>query len=291
MKISVVVPCYNEEESLPAFKTRFDEIAARAQNVSFELLFVDDGSVDQTFSICKRFAAEDSRVKIISFSKNFGKEAALLCGLKESTGGLVSVMDADLQDPPGLILSMLEKMRETSCDCVAARRVTRAGEPPVRSFFARMFYRLMHRISEVRVEDGVRDFRLMRREVAEAIAGLPEKRRFSKGLMVLVGFDTRYIEYENIERFAGESKFSFAGLFRYAIEGITSLTNAPLSMPYVFAALCFCLLILLYAAGFFAGALVCAVSAVILFSLGVMGSLIGRVFTETKRRPLYIRKK
>lgn len=271
------------------FKARFDEVAARL-DASWELLFVDDGSKDRTLAICKGFAAGDSRVRVLSLSRNFGKEAALLCGLSEASGDLVSVMDADLQDPPELILAMLSKMRETQCDCVAARRATRAGEPPIRSFFARMFYRLM-RGAEVRVEDGVRDFRLMKREVVEAIVSLPEKRRFSKGLMVWVGFDTRYIEYENVERAAGKTKFSFLSLFRYAIEGVTSLTSAPLLIPYGFGALCLFLLLILGLSGAFSAAAVCAVSALMLFSLGALGSYIGRVFWETKRRPLYIQKK
>lgn len=291
MKISIVVPCYNEEDSLPLFKERFDGIAAQMEDVVFELLFIDDGSTDQTLSLCHRLASGDARIRVISLSRNFGKEAALLAGLSQASGDLVSMMDVDLQDPPELLPAMLSVMRDTACDCVAAKRVTRAGEPPVRSFFARLFYRLMHRISDVRVEDGVRDFRLMRREVADAILSLPEKRRFSKGLMAWVGFDIRYIAYENVERVAGETKFSFWGLFRYAIEGITSLTSAPAGMPYLFAGLCSLGFVLLMIRGVWTAALLCALSACVLTGIGVLGSYIARVFWETKKRPLYIFKK
>lgn len=290
MKISIVIPCYNEQEALPLFKERFDQLALQMHNVRFELLFVDDGSTDNTLPLCRQLAKEDTRVRVISFARNFGKEAALLAGLTQASGDLIAVMDADLQDPPELLPKMFSIIQETGCDCVAARRVTRAGEPPIRSFFARLFYKIMHRISDVRVEDGVRDFRLMRRKVVDAIVNLPEKHRFSKGLMVWVGFDVRYITYENVERVAGKTKFSFLGLFRYAIEGITSLTTAPLAIPYLLAGLCMILCVILTASGAWVAALLCGLTACVQIGIGVLATYLARAFMETKKRALYIKK-
>lgn len=291
MKISIVVPCYNEEKALPLFKACFDALVMQMDDVHFELLFVDDGSSDGTLPLCHQLSKEDAHVRVISFSRNFGKEAALLAGLSQASGDLVAVMDADLQDPLELLPKMLAMMQESDCDCVAARRVTRAGEPPIRSFFARLFYKLMHHISDVRVEDGVRDFRLMRREVVDAIIKLPEKRRFSKGLMVWVGFDVRYITYENVERVAGETKFSFWGLFRYAIEGITSLTTTPLAIPYLLGLLCFALCVVLMISNVCIASLLCGLTGCMLVAIGVLGTYLARVFIETKKRSLYVEKK
>lgn len=291
MKISIVVPCYNEADSLPHFKACFDKVAAQMPSIAFEVLLVNDGSKDETLSLCRKYEETDARICVLSFSRNFGKEAAIYAGLSHTTGELVAMLDADLQDPPELLIDMLRIMQETNCDCVAARRITRTGEPPIRSFFARTFYKIMHGLSEVRVEDGVRDFRLMRREVVEAILSLPEKRRFSKGLMVWVGFDVQYIPYHNIERVAGETKFSFMGLFRYAIEGVTCLTSTPMRISYGLCAFCILAALLLCFLGCFLPALLCAVTAFILLCIGAIGAYVARIFWETKHRPLYVLRK
>ncbi|MCL1963614.1 MAG: glycosyltransferase family 2 protein [Firmicutes bacterium] len=290
MLLSVVVPCYNEEEALPYFKAKFDAVVSLLPDVAFELLLVDDGSRDGTLALARRYAVEDERVIVLSFARNFGKEAALLAGLAHAKGDLVSVMDADLQDPPELLADMLQMMRETGCDCVATRRVTRAGEPPVRSFFARGFYRVINRFSAVQIVDGARDFRLMTREMADAIVRLPERRRFSKGLFAWVGFDTRYLEYENIERVAGVTKWSFWGLFRYALEGIISLTVAPLFISFVLGAACALGCAALLCFGAWLEALLCGLAALILTGIGVLGMVLARVFEEVKGRPVYILK-
>lgn len=291
MQISIVVPCYNEVEALPFFKAQFDEIASRMEDVQFELLLVNDGSRDGTLALAQSIASVDKRVRVLSFSRNFGKEAALLAGLSHATGEYVAVMDADLQDPPELLLSMVEMMRDTGCDCVAARRVTRAGEPPVRSFFARTFYRLINRMTTVRVEDGVRDFRLMRREMVDAILMLPEKRRFSKGLFAWVGFDVRYIAYENVERVAGVTKWSFWGLLRYALEGVFSLTTSPLFLPFVLAVAAAIACVVLACLGLWVAAFMCLLCALVLAGLGILGQYTARIYWEAKRRPLYVVKR
>lgn len=291
MLVSIIVPCYNEEEALPHFKARLDQIVAQMEGVSLELLFVNDGSTDGTGALLTRYMAEDPSVRALTLSRNSGKEAALLAGLSGASGDLVAVMDADLQDPPELLLAMLHTLRETGCDAVAARRVTRVGEPPVRSFFARTFYKLMRTLSPVRLEDGVRDFRLMRREMIDAILRLPETRRFSKGLFAWVGFDVRYIEYENVERVAGVTKWSFWALLRYALEGVFCMSAAPLSLSFVFALVCCVACVVSLCLGLFTAALLCGLSAVILFALGIFGLYVARAYWEAKRRPLYLLKK
>ncbi len=289
MLISIVVPCFNEEEALPHFTARFDHIADR-MDVSFELLLVNDGSKDGTLALARALARADGRVRVLSLSRNFGKEAALLSGLSHAAGDLVAVMDADLQDPPDLLPKMLQRLEETGCDCVATRRVTRAGEPPVRSLFARVFYRLINRLSPVRVEDGVRDFRLMRREMVDAILRLSEKRRFSKGLFSWVGFDVCLIEYENVERVAGVTKWSFWGLLRYALEGVFSLTDAPLSLAFVFSALTLLSCLVLLCLSLWLPAGMCAAASAVLLSIGLFGQYLARAYWETKKRPLYVEK-
>lgn len=267
---------------------RFDAVAQTLTAYTFELLLVNDGSSDGTQALIETYARDDARVRGLSFSRNFGKEAALLAGLMHTTGDLVSVMDADLQDPPELLLQMLQMMDETGCDCVAARRVTREGEPPVRSFFARLFYRLINMISSVRVEDGVRDFRLMRREMVDAILQLPERRRFSKGLFAWVGFDVRYLPYENVERAAGVTKWSFWSLLVYALEGVFSFTAMPLQLPFYIAVPVFLVCLFLAISGQWTAALICIAADAVLLCLGMVGQYIARIFWETKRRPLYI---
>lgn len=288
MLISMVVPCYNEEDALPLFKARFDEATAGMDEARFELLLVDDGSRDGTLSLCHRLAGQDARVRVLSLARNSGKEAALLAGLSHARGDLIAVMDADLQDPPELLCTMYDTLRRTGCDCVASRRVTRVGEPPVRSFFARLFYRLMRRLSEVAMEDGVRDFRLMRREMLDAILRLPEKRRFSKGLFAWVGFDVRYLAYENVERVAGVTKWSFWNLLAYAVEGIVSLTTAPLAVPFGFSLLCAAAALVLACCGQGFPALLCLLACLALVSCGIAGAYVARIFWEAKRRPLYV---
>ena len=288
MKLSIVVPCYNEEEVLPLFKAKLDEVAATLDGVTLELLLVDDGSQDGTLALSKAMAAQDSRVRYLSFSRNFGKEAAMLAGLSHATGDVVSVMDADLQDPPELLVQMLAIMKETGCDVVATRRVTRTGEPPIRSFFSRTFYKLINYISIVHIESGMRDFRLMRREVVDAILMLPEQRRFSKGLFAWVGFDVRTIAYENVERVAGVTKWSFWGLLRYALEGVFSLSSTPLMLPYALAVLLLVSTIILLLCGTWFAAILCTGTALILAGLGLIGQYLARVYWEATKRPLYI---
>ena len=291
MLISMIVPCYNEEEALPHFMARFESVAPLLGGAQVELLLVNDGSRDGTLALITRYATQDSRVRVLSFSRNFGKEAALLCGLMHAQGDMVCVLDADLQDPPELLPGMLDMLRETGCDCVATRRATRAGEPPVRSFFARTFYRMINSVSVVRVVDGARDFRLMRREMVDAILRLSERRRFSKGLFAWVGFDVRYIDYENVERVAGTTKWSFWALTRYALEGIISLTDAPLFLPFALGTLCFiaCAILLLCAS--WPAALLCSLAGLSLACIGILGLYLARILEETRKRPLYVLRK
>lgn len=291
MLISIIVPCYNEEEALPLFKAAFDCATKDMRDVSFELLLVDDGSTDRTLAVAEQLSASDPCVKTLSFSRNFGKEAALLAGLANATGDMVALMDADLQDPPSLLPRMHGIMVETGCDCVATRRVTRVGEPPVRSFFARAFYRLINQITPVEIVDGARDFRLMRREMVNAILTLTEHRRFSKGLFAWVGFDVRYIEYENVARVAGVTKWSFWSLLQYALEGFFSMTTAPLALPTFFMVLTFIAAVILAILGLWPTALACVTAGLILLGLGVFGQYVARVYWETTKRPLYILKK
>ncbi len=275
---------------MPLFKAEMDKVSAQMPETEFELLFVDDGSRDGTRTVLANLAASDSRVRVLSFARNFGKEAALLAGLVNAAGDLVAVMDADLQDPPALLPRMLSILTETGCDCVGTRRVTRAGEPPIRSAFARTFYRVISQLSPVPVLDGVRDFRLMRREMVDAILRLTERRRFSKGLFAWVGFDVQYIEYENIERAAGQTKWSFWGLLRYALEGLFSLSAAPLKLPLLLALVSFAACIVLLCLGCPVAALLCALAACVLGGIFVLGQYLARVYWEIKKRPLYVLK-
>lgn len=291
MKISIVVPCYNEEEALPLFLRQFNLVAAQMPGINFEILLVDDGSSDGTLAVANAQADKDPRIRVLSFSRNFGKEAALLAGLTNATGDLVSVMDADLQDPPELLIEMLQIMQDTGCDCVAARRVNRAGEPVIRSLFAKTFYRLINKLITVHLEDGVRDFRLMRRDMVDAILRLPEKRRFSKGLFAWVGFDVRYVAYENIERVAGVTKWSFWGLLRYALEGLFSLSALPLMLPYILGVMTFVAAVVLAILSLWPAVFLCLASTLVLVCLGLFGQYLARTYWEIKKRPLYILKK
>ena len=299
--ISVVVSCYNEEEVLPIFYKEIDNVSKKMDNVIFELLFVDDGSKDKTLSIIKELAKNDSRVKYISFSRNFGKEAAMNAGLTYAKGDYVAVMDADLQDPPKYLYDMYNYLQE-EYDVVATRRVTRTGEPKVRSIFSKMWYKLINKMSDTEMVDGARDFRLMRRNVVNAILSLNEYNRYSKGIFSFVGFKTKWIEYENVNRAAGKTKWSFWGLCKYAIDGMTSFSTTPLILSSIFGLIfCFIAVIaiifviirtLIY--GDPVGgwpSLVCIillVSGVQLLCIGIIGRYLSKVYLETKRRPIYI---
>lgn len=268
----------------------------------FELIFVDDGSRDSTLNQLKLLAQKDCHVKYFSFSRNFGKEAALLCGLRESSGDYVVTMDVDLQDPPGLIPEMLRVVTQEGFDCAGTRRVTRKGEPPVRSFFARQFYRIMRSLTDIEVVDGARDFRLMSRPMVNAIISMPERIRFSKGIFPWVGFKTRWFEYENIERSAGSTKWSFWSLFLYSIDGITAFSSKPLvlasSLGILSLFLAFCLVIFIIIRKLVFGdptagwpSLVCiilTVGGLQLFCTGVLGQYLAKIYTEVKARPSYI---
>lgn len=301
-KISVIVSCYNEQESIPYFYEEITKISKKMKDLDFEYLFVNDGSKDNTLKIVKELAEKDDRVKYVSFSRNFGKEAAMYAGLKYADGDYITLMDADLQDPPALLPEMYRLIKEEGYDSVGTRRVTRKGEPPIRSFFARCFYKLINKMSKVEMVDGARDYRLMTRQVVDSITSLEEYNRYSKGLFSFVGYNTKWLEYENIERVAGETKWSFWKLFKYAIEGIVAFTTVPLSMASIFGILfCFLALIAIIliiirtccfgdpVAGW--PSLVCIilmVSGVQLLCLGIMGQYLAKTYLETKKRPVYI---
>lgn len=240
--ISVIVPCYNEEVSLPFFYKEIQKVISHMQErypVEFELLFVDDGSRDDTLSIIKSFASKDPKIKYLSFSRNFGKESAILAGLEHATGDYVALMDADLQDPPSLLTQMYETIKEGTYDCIGTKRVDRKGEPPIRSFFARCFYKLINKISKTSIVDGARDFRLMTRQMTDAILNMPEYNRFSKGIFGWVGFKTKWLEYTNVERVAGSTKWSFWSLFLYSLDGIVAFSTIPLSIASILGILFF----------------------------------------------------
>ena len=308
-KITVVVPCYNEEESLPIFYEEMERVrkqdfnnSENEQETEFEYIFVDYGSKDGTLNEMKRLSQKDSKVRYISFSRNFGKEAAILAGLDASTGDLVTLMDVDLQDPPSLLKKMYDIIKKEGYDCVATRRKNRKGEPPVRSFFARMFYKIINKMSDVEMVDGARDYRLMSRKVVDSIISMREYNRYSKGLFTFVGFKTKWISYENIERVAGKTKWSFWKLFKYALEGITAFSTAPLIFSSIigllFCLVAFLLIILIIVRTLVFGdptsgwpSMVCIiffVSGVQLFSLGIIGQYMSKSYLEIKHRPIYI---
>ena len=238
MLLSIVVPCYNEQEALPYFYEEICRVAEEmkaSHGAEFEFIFVDDGSKDNTLAIARDLHQKDARVRYISFSRNFGKEAGILAGLKAAKGDYVAMMDADLQDPPALLPQMLDALLQEDYDCAATRRTNRKGEPPIRSFFARMFYKIINRLSDADIVDGARDYRLMRRRMVDAILALPEYNRFSKGIFGWVGFKTKWLEYVNVERVAGETKWSFWKLFLYSLEGIVAFTTAPLALAGLLA--------------------------------------------------------
>ena len=300
-KISVVIPCFNEQEAVPLFYDAFWKETS-GMEADFELIFVDDGSRDHTLEAFRTLKERDERVHYLSFSRNFGKESAMYAGLEAATGDYVAIMDVDLQDPPALLKDMLHGIEKEGYDCVASRRVTRKGEPPIRSFFARAFYRLINKISKTEIVDGARDFRLMTRQMVDAILSLHEVGRFSKGLFSWVGFKTKWLEYENVERVAGETKWSFWKLLLYSIDGIIAFSTAPLAIASI-AGVLFCLLafgMLLFfffktilfgdpVAGF--PATICIIlllGGIQLFCIGILGQYLSKTYLETKKRPIYI---
>lgn len=302
-RLSVIVPCYNEEENVRDF---YDELCRnedffREKQLELEILYVDDGSRDQTVSEVKKLHAQDGRVRLISFSRNFGKEAAIYAGLQKCRGDFVVLMDADLQDPPSLLPEMYSYI-EQGYDSVATRRVTRKGEPVIRSFFARMFYKLMNRISRTEIVDGARDYRLMTRQVVDAILAMTEYNRFTKGIFGWVGYETKWLEYENVERRKGETKWSFWKLFLYSLEGIIAFSTVPLTIASVagvfFCVVAFVIIIVTVVRKLMFGdptsgwpSLVCIimmVSGVQLFCLGIVGQYLSKTYMEVKRRPIYL---
>ena len=306
MLISLVVPCYNEEESLPLFYEEAARVAGEmkaSHGADFEFIFVDDGSQDGTLAAARRLHEADDRVRYVSFSRNFGKEAGIYAGLKAARGDYVAMLDADLQDPPALLPAMLDSLLTGEYDCAATRRTTRKGEPPVRSFFARLFYRLINRMSKTEIMDGARDFRLMTRPMVDAVLQVTEYNRFSKGIFGWVGFRTRWFEYQNVERVAGQTKWNFWKLFLYSIEGIVGFSTAPLAVAALVGVV-FCLaafvgilfILIRFALGWqdpVAGwqSLACIIllcSGVQLFCTGILGEYLAKTYLEVKRRPLYI---
>ena len=304
--ISLIVPCYNEEESLPILYDALCEVrkAEESDEKVFEFIFVNDGSRDKTAEVIKSLAEEDKAVKYVFFSRNFGKEAAMYAGMEKAKGDYVAILDADMQDPPSLIPQMIKDLDSGEYDIVAARRVTRKGEPKIRSFFARTFYKLINRMCDIEIADGARDFRLMRREVVDSILSLNERQRFSKGIFAWVGFRTKWVEHENVERAAGETKWSFWKLFRYAIDGIVAFTTAPLRLA-TYMGFFFALLGFIYLVYYFIRAIILQIyndvpgypsllcfllfiGGLILMCLGILGEYIGRIYIESKARPIYI---
>ena len=303
-KISVVVSCYNEEKALPLFYEEMERVRKKDFEgiVEFEYIFVNDGSKDNTLKIIKELNQKDPKVRYISFSRNFGKEAAMYAGLEAAEGDYVTLMDADLQDPPALLKQMYDAIKNEGYDSVGTRRVTRKGEPPIRSFFARMFYKIINKMSNIEMVDGARDYRLMKRQVVDSIISLKEYNRYSKGLFSFVGFDTKWIEYENVERVAGETKWSFWKLFKYALEGITAFSTTPLIFSSIIG-LIFCLVAfisiifiivktLVYGdptAGWPSMAcIIVFVSGIQLFTIGIIGQYLSKTYLEVKKRPIYI---
>ena len=303
-KISVVVSCYNEEKALPLFYEEMERVRKKDFEgiVEFEYIFVNDGSKDNTLKIIKELNQKDPKVRYISFSRNFGKEAAMYAGLEAAEGDYVTLMDADLQDPPALLKQMYDAIKNEGYDSVGTRRVTRKGEPPIRSFFARMFYKIINKMSNIEMVDGARDYRLMKRQVVDSIISLKEYNRYSKGLFSFVGLDTKWIEYENVERVAGETKWSFWKLFKYAIEGITAFSTTPLIFSSI-VGLIFCLVAfiaiifiivktLVYGdptAGWPSMAcIIVFVSGIQLFTIGIIGQYLSKTYLEVKKRPIYI---
>lgn len=301
-KVSIVVPMYNEQESLEILYQELNRVTDTIKDYEFEYLFVNDGSKDNTLQEIQRLATADDRVRYVSFSRNFGKEAALYAGLSNADGDYIATMDADLQDPPSLLPQMLAMIESQDCDNVATRRVNRKGEPPIRSFFARCFYKLMHRLSNIDIADGARDYRLMSRAMVDSILSVSEYNRFSKGIFAWVGYETRWLEFENVERSAGETKWSFWKLVRYSIDGIINFSNTPLQISsylgMILTIVSFIAIIVEVIRALVFGdpvagwpSLVCIITfigGIELFCMGIMGQYIAKTYMEVKHRPHYI---
>jgi glucosyltransferase len=301
-KISLVIPCYNEQESLPLFDAEMDKVIKSMSEYSFEIIYVNDGSKDNTLKCIKELYKKRTYVRFISFSRNFGKEAAMYAGFKNVTGDFVAIMDADLQDPPSLLPDMIRIMESGEYDSVATRRVSRDGEPPIRSFFARMFYKIINKISDADIVDGARDYRLMKREMVNVIVEMGERNRFSKGIFGWIGYKTYWYEYKNVERIAGETKWSFWKLFKYSIEGIVSFSQVPLSISSWLGMICtgvaFLAIIFIIIRKIIMGdpvqgwastiCLIMFIGGIQLFCMGIMGQYIGKTYVESKGRPHYI---
>ena len=300
--ISIIVPCLNEQESLKYFYKEICSVMEAMSGVDFEVLLIDDGSTDGTLREMRELSEADPRIHYVSFSRNFGKESAIYAGLSHAKGDYAVIMDADLQDPPALLPEMYRIVKEEGYDSVATRRVTRKGEPPIRSFFARMFYRIMNAISETDLVDGARDYRFMNRSFVDALLQLGEYNRFSKGLFGWVGFKTKWLEYENVERVAGETKWSFWKLFRYSVEGIVGFSTVPLTLSSVFGVLSciFAFLFMLFiivrrlcfgdpVAGWASTAtIILFLGGVQLLSIGILGQYLAKTYLEVQRRPIFI---
>ncbi|GFI36354.1 glycosyltransferase family 2 protein [Lachnospiraceae bacterium 50-23] len=303
-RMSIVVPCFNEEEALPVYYREMCRVMQEMKDVEFEILFVDDGSSDRTLEILKGLNETDGRCRYLSFSRNFGKEAAIYAGLQNAVGDYVATMDVDLQDPPGLLPEMYRILKEEDYDSVATRRSTRTGEPKIRSFLSESFYRFINSISKTEIVNGARDYRLMKRKMVDAVLGMSEYNRFSKGIFEWVGFRTKWLEFQNIGRCAGETKWSVKKLFFYSLEGITGFSVAPLSLAavvgVVFCILAFLMILVIIVRTIVWGdpvsgwpSLACIifmVSGIQLFCTGIVGQYLSKTYLETKRRPIFILK-
>ena len=303
--ISIIVPCYNEQAAIPFFYKEIDRISqVMKEETDFELLFVDDGSKDGTMAVLRELAANDKRVWYVSFSRNFGKEAAMYAGLENARGDLVAILDADLQDPPSLLPEMYASIKNDGYDSVATRRSTRKGEPKLRSFFARVFYKLMNRISKTELVEGARDFRLMTRQMVDSVLSVCEYNRFTKGIFTWVGYKTRWIEYENVERIAGETKWSFWKLFKYSLECIMAFSTVPLALSSFFGILFSLIAVIgivfvivrqaVWGGSAYGWAstvcIILFVAGIQLFCIGILGQYLAKTYLETKKRPIYIAK-
>lgn len=300
-RISVVIPCFNEQEALPYCYKKTIEVLSKI-NIEYELILIDDGSKDSTLDVIKKLAKKDKHIIYYSFSRNFGKEAAIYAGLSNANGDYVAIMDADMQDPPSLLPKMLEILKNEDYDNVATRRVSRKGEPKIRSWFAKRFYKIINRISDADIVDGARDFRLMKRPMVDAILSMKEYNRFSKGIFGWVGFKTYWLPYENVERIAGKTKWSFFGLVKYAINGIINFSNSPLNIAsglgIVMTIISFIMLIFVIVRRLIFGdpvagwaSTICVIvfiGGIQLFCLGIMGQYVGKLYMEDKKRPHYI---
>lgn len=299
--LSIITPCYNEEATIHYFYEETKKYLD-TMDVEYEIIFVNDGSKDKTIEECLKVKEKDQNVKILNFSRNFGKEAAMYAGLNEAKGDLVVIMDTDLQDPPKLLPEMYNILQSNEYDSVATYRVNRKGEPPIRSFFARMFYKMINKMIDVEIVDGARDYRMMKRTMVDAIISMNEYHRFSKGIFAWVGFNTKYLEYENVERVAGETKWSFWKLFKYAIDGIVGFTTLPLRLATFtgIAVSMFGFLYMLYivvkalvfgdpVAGFPSLiVIITLLGGIQLLFLGIIGEYLAKTYMETKKRPIYI---